>query len=199
MITHELYSVKYWIFDVKGFGSSIHSPRLCLGPEKKKKRPFIQTSHFFKYIFHAVFRIITQKHIIDQLSSLCTLFVSLQWLLIQMQFLTYHKEDWWLDFRSLLLLLITSPGVGQAQNCFWLLSQKLQFLTFIYCFKLLPLHQINYYSFLIQLFRRPSFGFLNATGWDWVPFNGLIFFRASIIPLNLLWWFQIPFLIIHVL
>ena len=119
-------------------------------PRKKNDYSFIQTSHFFTYIFHAVFRIITQKHMTNQLSSLCNLFVFLQWFWIKMRFLTYNKEVWIRDFRSLLLLLITSSGVGPAQNCVRLLSQKLQFLTCIRGFKLLLPHQIIWYSFFDQ-------------------------------------------------
>lgn len=46
---------------LKVWGPKFTKAKFWSRKKKKKGYSFIQTSHFFKYIFHAVFKIITQN------------------------------------------------------------------------------------------------------------------------------------------
>lgn len=148
-----MYSVKYWILGVKGFGSSIYQDLIIVWLKTTTTKPLFICSNI-SFFSNTHSRIFSLKN--TQFYSLCVLFIPLQRLWINLKCLTFYRDTDGLILAHCFCYSLSHPFLLSTDLT---LDPKpeLLFPTFIYCFMLLLLHQTNLYSFFK---RAPQEAFL---------------------------------------
>ena len=182
-ITHELYSVKSWVLDVKSLGFNIHQGYILIPPKWPFIYLFIKALHDLQ-IFH---RVVLLNNTHWPVVLITYPFYIFQWLWRKSKISNIH---WGMDdLTSAHWFYYFSP------QKFWS-STKLPlalkseatvsyFTAWSYCFFTI------WFVFILlsQLPRKPPFASLNATGWDGGPCCDPISFNVNTVSLNLPQWF----------